>query len=57
LSFWNRANLDLRTSPLANYILTHFKTVDRTGDYQFMIRSERQLSIPAGGPTGLRPPQ
>ena len=57
LSFWNKANLDLRTSPLANYILTHFKTVDRTGDYQFMIRNERQLGIPAGGPTGLRPPQ
>jgi hypothetical protein len=41
VDFWNTGKLDGRTWPLANYILTHFKAVDQTGDYQLMIRKER----------------
>ena len=48
LETWNTAGLDVRSWRLANYILTHFKTIGQTGDYQFMIRNERQLDIPAG---------
>jgi hypothetical protein len=48
LAFWTKAGLDLGSWPLANYIMTHFKTIGQTGDYQFMIRNERQLDVPAG---------
>jgi hypothetical protein len=40
--FWYQKTPDLSSSPLATYIFTRFKTVDRMGDYQFMIRKERQ---------------
>jgi hypothetical protein len=48
VDFWNTGKQDIRSWPLANYILTHFKTVGQTGDYQFMIRNERPLDVPAG---------
>ena len=48
--------LDVRGWPLANYILTEFKTIGRTGDYQFMIRNGRRLELPAGPSPPTRPP-
>jgi hypothetical protein len=40
VKFWNTGKLDVHVWRLANYILTHFKTVGQTGDYQFMVRKE-----------------
>ena len=56
VDFWNRGKLDVRGWPLANYVLTEFKTIGRTGDYQFMIRNGRRLELPAGPSPPTRPP-
>ena len=42
---WYKRPSDLDRAPLANYILTRFKTVDQRGEYHFMIRRERQLDL------------
>jgi hypothetical protein len=45
---WNTGKQNVRGWPLANHILTNFKTIGRSGDYQFMVPNERQLDIPPG---------
>jgi hypothetical protein len=57
VEFWNTGNHDLLGWPLANYILTNFKTVGQSGDYQFMIRNERTLSVPPGVQRPAPPPR
>jgi hypothetical protein len=56
LDTWNRGKVDIRGRPLVNYIFTHFKTIGRTGDYQFMIRNERHLEVPPGVRESRRSP-
>ena len=38
---WYKRTPDLSELPLAKYIQTRFQTVERMGDFQFMIRRER----------------
>jgi hypothetical protein len=56
LDSWNKGKLDFSGRPLVNYIFTHFKTIGRTGDYQFMIRNERHLEVPPGVRESRRSP-
>jgi hypothetical protein len=58
VALWNKAKLDVRVWPLARYLMDDFKTVGRSGDFQFLVRSERHLEVSsradAGGPQNGR---
>jgi hypothetical protein len=48
VDFFNTGKQDVHSWPLAHHILTQFKTIGESGDYQFMVPRERQLTIPQG---------
>jgi len=48
VDFWNTGKHPLSDWPLAAYVMDHFKVIGRSGDYQFMVRKERDLAIQPG---------
>jgi len=48
VDFWNTGNHRLSDWPLAAYVMDNFKVIGRSGDYQFMVRKERNLAIAPG---------
>lgn len=48
VDFWNTGNHPISDWPLGAYMMANFKVIGESGDYQFMVRKERNLEIPAG---------
>ena len=48
VDFWNTGHHHISDWPLAAYLMANFKPVAQSGDYQFLIRKERELAIPDG---------
>lgn len=45
VSFWNRTNQDFSSLPLVHYLNENFKVVGTTGQYSFLVHSERNLAV------------
>jgi hypothetical protein len=45
VSFWNRTHQDLDSLPLVRYLNENFKVVGTTGQFSFLVHSERNLTV------------
>ena len=52
VGFWNRTHQDLNSLPLVRYLHQNFKVVGATGQFNLLVRNERELDI--ASPGGLK---
>jgi hypothetical protein len=45
VDFWNRGHEDLEQLPLVRYLHENFKTAGASGQFSFLVRNERDLTL------------